>query len=306
MNWRVQNVELKYRLGELTLGRARLRLAVERRHFAELAPLDGAPAQPPAGAEGWLIPSQPIAASLPALARTGRWLRYVPQQYRRHYIDMGAGFDAYLAKFSSKSRSTLKRKVQKFEQACGGALDWRACRTPEELEAFHRLARELSARTYQERLLAAGLPDTPEFRAGMREAAARDAVRAFLLLREGRPVAYLYCPVVDGVLLYEYLGYDPELAALSPGTVLQWLALRSLFAEGRFRMFDFTEGEGAHKAFFASDHRWCATVYYLPATPVNLARIGLHRGLDRLGDGAGALLERFGLKARVKRWLRRG
>ena len=46
--------------------------------------------------------------------------------------------------------------------------------------------------------------------------------------------------VREGIVDYAYLGYDPDYLHLSVGTVLQWLALDSLFAERRFRFFDFT------------------------------------------------------------------
>jgi hypothetical protein len=71
--------------------------------------------------------------------------------------------------------------------------------------------------------------------------AAGGQVRAYLLFDGERP--YLYCPVQGDVVIYRYLGYDPDYARMSVGTVLQWLALEELFREARFRMFDFTEGE---------------------------------------------------------------
>ncbi len=78
--------------------------------------------------------------------------------------------------------------------------------------------------------------------------ASTDSVRAYVLFLHGKAVAYLCCPVVNGVLLYSYLGYDPKHADLSPGTVLQYLVFESLFEEKRFRAFDFTEGQGEHKS----------------------------------------------------------
>ncbi|QJQ07721.1 GNAT family N-acetyltransferase [Undibacterium piscinae] len=49
----------------------------------------------------------------------------------------------------------------------------------------------------------------------------------------------MYCPIVDDALIYAYLGYDPDYLKLSVGTVLQWLALQDMFAETRFKIFDF-------------------------------------------------------------------
>jgi CelD/BcsL family acetyltransferase involved in cellulose biosynthesis len=86
----------------------------------------------------------------------------------------------------------------------------------------------------------------------MRDLATEDQVRAFLLFVDGRAVSYLYAPGDRQTLRYAYLGYDPAFADLSPGTVLQLEAMRMLMDEGRFRWFDFTEGDGQHKRQFAT------------------------------------------------------
>jgi CelD/BcsL family acetyltransferase involved in cellulose biosynthesis len=210
----------------------------------------------------------------------------------------GATFEEYLAKFSSKSRATLRAKARKFP-------DWRSYSSPDEMADFHRIARAISERTYQEKLHDAGLPASAAFLDEARRLAAEDRVRAYLLFHEGRAVAYLYCPVHDGVLVYEYLGYDPEFAKLSPGTALQYLALEKLFAEGRYRLFDFTQGEGSHKEYFSNGSVFCADIYWFPATLGNRLRVRAHHGLDRFSGRVVALLDRMGLKERVKRWLRR-
>jgi len=130
-------------------------------------------------------------------------------------------------------------------------------------------------------------------------------VRAYILELNGAPIAYLCCPATDGILYYGYLGYDPKHAALSPGTVLQYLVFESLYAERKFRAFDFTEGEGEHKRFFGTSETHCADICYFPATPGASFWVGLHVGLDRVSTGIVRLLDRLGVKSRVKNLLRR-
>src|SRR5439155_2345862 len=123
-------------------------------------------------------------------------------------------FDDYMARFSAKSRSTLRRKVRRFTAAPGARL--REYRAPQEMDEFFRLARALSRKTYQEALYDKGLPASDGFRQRLLAMAGEDGVRGYILFLHDRPIAYLYCPAHDGVLLYENLGYDPEAAALSP------------------------------------------------------------------------------------------
>jgi CelD/BcsL family acetyltransferase involved in cellulose biosynthesis len=221
-------------------------------------------------------------------------------------VDLAQSFEAYKAKFSSKTRSTIKRKVKRFAEHCGGAIDMRVYRFRHEIDEFFYAARSVSARTYQERLLDAGLPDTDEFRQRLRELAASDRVRGYILFCAGRPVSYLHCPVHDGVLVYQHLGYDADYAEWSVGTILQWCAFERIFAEGQFRMFDFTEGQSEHKRLFATGSIPCANVYFLRNTFRNRSLMQCQHAFSRFSMRAGDVLERLGLKSRIKKALRFG
>ncbi len=265
------------------------------------------PDPPAPGPDGLRILSAPterlaaITARYPGFVAGGR------QDYRRHYIDMGQSFADYMARFSGKTRSTLRRKAKKLAEETGG-YTITAHRQPAEIEAFLAAALPLSARTYQARLLDAGLPDTPEARRAMLEAAEDDRMRAFLLHAGGAPIAYLSLPVVGGrtggTLVYAHLGYDPDHARLSPGTVLQMDALERLFAEGRYRWFDFTEGDGAHKAMFGTGSAVCSSLVLLRPTLANRALLASRGAFDAGVAQAKALAERSGALARIRAGLR--
>ena len=231
LEWTARAEPLRFRLGEVELFAAHLDLVVCTSPFARIRerdPLASLPALA-AGQKGYLVRSLPVDEEPSRLSWRNGLLCYAPKSYQRRFIRFAMGYDAYLGQFSGKTRSTLRRKVRKFASENAGELDFRVYRGRAELEAFYELARPLSAKTYQERLLHSGLPDDEAFRAELRAAGDRDQARAFLLFFRGQPAAYLYAPVVARSLLYEYLGFDPELKALSPGTVLQWEALKVLF-----------------------------------------------------------------------------
>ena len=59
---------------------------------------------------------------------------------------------------------------------------------------FHHLAREISAKTYQERLLDAGLPADESYLEILQALASRDQVRAFILFHQDVQAAYLCYP----------------------------------------------------------------------------------------------------------------
>lgn len=261
------------------------------------------PALPPSGRDGVRVLSAPTV-QLPAI--TARYPGFIAggrQDYRRHYIDMTQSFDDYMAQFSGKTRSTLRRKARKLGDEAGGYTVTEH-RTPAQVEAFLAAALPLSARTYQARLLDAGLPESPEARRAMLEAAEADRMRAFLLHAGGQPVAYLALPVMGQTLVYAHLGYDPEWARLSVGTVLQMDTLERLFGENRYRWFDFTEGDGAHKDMFGTHAAACSSLVLLEPTLANRSLLGARAAFDAGVLSAKALAQRSGALGRIRAVLR--
>lgn len=258
----VTTIALKFQVGARTLASVprrltRVALSLDEALAGEVPPL-------PAGEDdGYLVTSLP-ATLAGALGGEGR-LAAIRQRYTRFYTDLTIGHAAWLATLSGSARSTLKRKLRKAEAA---GLEVRRYRTAEAFAAFHPLARAVSARTYQERLLDAGLPDDAAAVDRLRALADTDRLRAWLLLIGGVPAAYLCCTAQGSALRYDHVGHDPALNDLSPGTVLQAYAFEDLFGD-RFARFDFTEGEGQHKRQFATGGIACVDLLLLRPTLAN-------------------------------------
>ena len=308
--WEPATISLRYRLGEISLWAKRFSGFTNREHFTAVEPYSRFPdprfefeRQP----DFLFYPSYPVGFAPEAFSSSGSWIIYTPYTFRNYYIDLAriGDFEGYLAGFSSKSRWTLQRKMKRFAEVSGGQIAWREFTRPEEMAEFFSLARQVSRETYQERLLRKGLPSSMEFVARAVTLATHQGVLAYILLLNSRPVAYLFCFCADGIVTYDYLGYDRAYQSLSPGSVLQYLILQSLFEKHKdMRIFDFTEGEGPQKSFFGTDQRLCAKSYFLRRTLNNIALVRLHYQLDRLTESAGHLLDRCGLKQPVKKFIR--
>jgi len=305
--WKLEDVPLRFEVGKIRLGSAKLQL-FRRSASLDEAPLDGPeiPAPPPdiEGAMGYVVWSHPVVAPIPAIRWREQAIVYVPRQYRRFLVSLSGDYDVYFARFSAKTRSTLKRKLRRFSDASGAPIDARVYRSPTEMTEFLTLAREVSAKSYQERLLDKGLPDGACFSAAVQRLAEKDSLRGYLLFFRGKPISYLFCPISDGIVLYDYVGYDPAHAALSPGTVLYLQALQSLFAERRHRYFDFTEGEGEHKRHLATHEVLCADIFVVSRRLPILATILLHRAHNASVGAFASLVDRLGIGARLRRLVR--
>ena len=140
----------------------------------------------------------------------------------------------------------------------------------------------------------------------MEQLAEQGYVRGFILFHQDKPVSYLYCPVSNGVLIYAFLGYDPEYMNYSVGTVLQWLALESLFEENEFRFFDFTEGQSEHKKLFATHSVQCANVFFLRSNLRNKFLLHSQKAFDDFSKSVGDMLHHLGIKTMVKKLIRSG
>jgi CelD/BcsL family acetyltransferase involved in cellulose biosynthesis len=293
---------LKFQIGARTL--ASIRRDLVRVPLSLDEAIDGRlpdlPALDPA-ADGYLVTSLPETQRDAFAGAAGGMIAFVRQRYVRRYADLTMGFDAYLEQLSGNTRSAIKRKGKKVAQASGGQLDVRRYATPDRLSDFHAVARRLALGTYQERLMGAGLPDTPDFTQRMFAMAAEGNVRAWLLYVGGEPVAYLYCPIHGDTAIYEFVGHDPKFNDLSVGAVLQVEALRDLFAEGRIARFDFTEGDGQHKRQFATGGVTCCDLLLLRPTLANRLALAALAGFDGMMALAKRAVERLGLQGMAKK-----
>lgn len=297
---------LKFEVGARTL------MAVQRSLVRVPLDLEGAragtlPLLPalPREAHGYSVTSLPAELHDGLVAASGGMLPLVRQRYNRYWADLSGSFDDWFAGLSSNTRQQLRRKAKRIAQESGGDLDVRRFRTAAELGAFHDVARRISLRTYQEKLMGSGLPDSPEFLRSMVAQAAADKVRAWLLYVAGEPAAYLYCPIVGDTVIYAYVGHDPAFNDLSPGAVLQLEAMRDLFEEQRYARFDFTEGEGQHKRQMSTGEVACVDMLLLRPSLANRVTMAALGGFNRSVAVVKSGVQKAGLGKLAKR-LRRG
>lgn len=309
--WRKARISIAFRLGEIRLYSWRLTALIYQSHFSKVAQSSDDPEprfeQLREGVDTLFLPRRPIAVAPATIEVAANTFLYTPKTFQNYYVDLAsfADFAGYMAKFSGKSRSTLMRKVRKFKEECPDGQAVREFARAGEFDEFFQLAGEVSRSSYQERLLDVGLPRNPEFIATTKTKADSGYAMGWLLLCRGRAVAYVLAFIDDDVATYDYVGYLSEFQHLSPGTVLQFYILESLFASRRVRMFDFTEGEGEHKRFFSTGSQLCAKTYVFRRSLRARTLVAIHRALDATVAGVGRKLDSLGLKSKLRAMVRR-
>lgn len=303
-------VSFKYLFGEVALAVVPFPVWRNNRSFLDpsLSDLDVnlAFGQMPAKVSALYLPSWPTAESRASLRFSRNAIRYIPFVAPRYYVELKGSFEEYLQeRFSAKTRHNLTRSVKKFAELSGGTVDFREYRKPAEMQTFHTTARGVSALTYQDRLLHAGLPDSSAFIEGLVEDAGRDNVRGYILYHENAAVAFAYCQGRGECLYYSVVGYDSAYAKWSPGTILLIMILKEAFAEGKYSIVDFGQGESQYKSMFSTANIVCADTYYFRWGVRNAFYVTLHYVIDRFSYTLGRVLARYGLKQRVRHLLRR-
>lgn len=304
---KLSQVRFKYLLGEFHLASWKPRLQVVQQgddsEDRVIGAADLAPAELAAAAEGLWVQGRAVGAFDLGVSRSGQWLCYVPRIEKLHYVRVTGGFDTYLNRWNSKARYNLKRSVRKLlDRNPGGVLEIAAA--PDLMEGFLREAAAISQTTYQSRLLQSGLQYDEILVEQMRTLASRGEARGYLLRDQGRAIAFAWCSGSGLRLTYDVVGYLEDAAPLSPGSVLLYLIIEDLFRLGRFQVFDFGVGDAPYKQMFATDMDEFADAYLFRPTWRSRLLVYGHWLLDRFSSAIGLLLEKAGLKARVRRLLR--
>lgn len=300
--WHMTTMRFRWQVGEYTFARRTLDVAVIDDHFTTLGSDVDALALPLGQFDrAWCfaVMSHPIVDKLPILARQQGTIRWAPHQYLHSAVKIEGDFEAYMKQQFPKDRTKKFRyKVRKLLQHIGSDKPMRVYRSADEFREFYRHMNALQELGYQQKLLGKGLTD---------ERLAlwlQGKVRGYLLFHGEKPVAYIAGRERDGIFYDEFIGYDPAYRDLSPGNVLQYLALERVFAEKDLRLWDFMEGEGQHKQMFGNVSQLCADLYFFPTTPRSMALFASQAGLHFASRKAVETLERLHVKDRVKKLLR--
>jgi CelD/BcsL family acetyltransferase involved in cellulose biosynthesis len=252
-----------------------------------------------------VVRAHPVSEEIPRVTVLPKMIRYVSVEYERCFVTFAGTFEEYKAKFSSKSRKNLNRSIRDFSEWAGGQTAVRVARTPAEMVEFHRAARAISLKTYQERLVGQGLPDTPHFHQEMASLAEQNRARGYLLCGREAPVAFAYCSADgDDGLYYHTIGYEAGLAKYSPGNVLLLNLIENMFEERHFAWLDFGESADPYKLFFSNHRLRCARVYYFRRSLYWLVVIWAHILWSGGWTAFGAFLKSIGFKNKLKKLFR--
>jgi hypothetical protein len=239
------------------------------------------------------------------VVRRAFWV-YTPGGITPHrLIDLPGSFDAYLSKFSGRTRHTLRRYVRRLDGAAAHGIRLRRITSKEELPQFLEQARIVSERSWQGRCL--GHVVRQEETLGKLGACAdRGWLRSYVLEDGDTPIAFVIGMQGDGVYYYDVPAYDPAWADYRVGIVLLYRIIEDLCADGAVRAFDFGRGDSEYKRLFSTRSYDEQDVYLVRKSASTAVPLFMHRACASLGAVVRRGLDRIALREVVRRRLRAG
>lgn len=206
-----------------------------------------------------------------------RYIIYVPDgPGLSRYIALPKSFQEYLAKFSSKTRSELRRQERRLRDHGGGDLLLRRFETREDLDDFLDATEEVVRHSWQFGRVADVVRNNAYWRNKLGHLADEGLLRSYVLHSGGRPCAvelgYQFQNTFHGVQTY----YHQDVARLSPGTVLLYSYLQDLFVHRPAQLLSFGFGDSDYKQMFGNASSLDASVLLLRKTLRNRLRRASH------------------------------
>ncbi|MGO9849461.1 MAG: GNAT family N-acetyltransferase [Methylocella sp.] len=174
-------------------------------------------------------------------------------------IDLPDTFDGFLQQLRASTRSSVARKLKKFE--CSHDYEFHIVSRPDQVERFLRDGEKISRRTYQWNVGQRLQNDEPT-RQRYLQFAHEDRLRCYLLYVDGEPCAFVRGKTNGAVYYFETPGFDPRFEKSSPGTILLMWALRDLIENCAYKVFDFGQGGDAtgYKSRFSNSSCECVWI----------------------------------------------
>jgi CelD/BcsL family acetyltransferase involved in cellulose biosynthesis len=226
-------------------------------------------------------------------------------EYKRRLAAIPGSLAEYLARLGSKTRQDLRRQERRLSEESAGDVTVTVHCSPDSVPEFLTSAEIVSRRTYQWNLLGMGVGNTQERRELLTLCAQNGWFRGYILRCRGIPVAFMVGYLYRSVYYSDSIGYDPKWAAWSVGNVLHLRVMRELAGlGGEVRWFDFLHGDNANKERLSTDARLERNFYLVPRTAGWTTLISALRLFDAVTARVAHVLDRLGVKTRLRKLLR--
>ena len=136
--------------------------------------------------------------------------------------------------------------------------------------------------------------------------ATQQALRCYLLFKDETPVTFFIGHQFNGCFHLDEIGYDRAFAKHSPGQVLFLKILDDLLAHNTPDWLDFGGGDAQYKRTFSNHASRSGNMLLVPHSFRARTKLGYLKLCHALKIAARSILEKSGLKTKVRQFIRRG
>jgi len=315
---RIEDFRLPFKLGYATLGHAKVRalvvafdgvLGAKRRGDEELAIGQLNAALKAGHADIVVMPSLDVAGDRMAAARNVvPWITRGHGQLptRRWIADIPDTLEAFLARRSATTRSTLRREERGFLKRFGDDVRLRRFDRVEEIEEAARDMVAVGARSYQHNLGAA-FTDSAFDRALLKIGFEKGWARVWMLYLGERPVAFWSGTAYGKTFGTWTPGFDPDFAKDRVGRFTMFRMIEDLCKDPAISVLDFGPGEAVYKSRFGRPIHHEREVIFAAMRPWPLVAVWCHSLFSLANGYARRLVSSNGWLSRLKtQWRKRG
>jgi len=224
--------------------------------------------------------------------------------YMHQFIALPKSLDDYFKQMSKNSRKSVQYSQRKIRKDYN--IELFRCDCESSIQRFLDDAISISKKTYQWNLLNLGLRDRSSLKGTLHKWKSDNALRSYILYCDGKPVSFMLGYIYNTCYYYIDVGYDPDWAKYSVGSVLQIEVLEDLYnTTPPPKKFDFSTGYGEHKARFGNREQEEINMLIFKNSLPNKIIATSYVAINRLSELLVDLLEKLGVKKQIKRLIRR-
>jgi hypothetical protein len=225
-------------------------------------------------------------------------------RYHRRLVRLFDTFDEYVAGLSKKTRMNLRRYEKKLQRATNGKMRVVRYVTMDDVDRFLDAAVPLSAKTYQWKRLELGLHDRARHARQLKVAAENDWMLCYIMFHGDAPIAFQVGYRYRDTYFTHETGYDPDWAGFWVGNQLDMAIVRDQIEHHpETKWIDFLYGDSFNKNRFSNAARIEQNCYLFPRTCRGVILFTSLKAASFISEGAGRLLDRFGMKKKLRRLL---
>lgn len=215
-------------------------------------------------------------------------------------------YEVFFQEKSSKYKNQLRKKEKLFQEKFGSSYEFKEYRMIDDVQAFFDAANTINKKTYQNKLFGETVDNSPEMIRSYSALANQGTFRSFILWHDAIPLCFILgFQGKDGKFQHQKTGFDPEWREYSPGIYCNILMLKRLYEIDRPVLLDFGSGDADYKRLFSNKSGMSASPVLIPRSFGNYPYYLLYAASVRFNQKLVDILEKFGVKDKVKRLLRR-